>query len=40
MYFITDYTKKQAKKLGVTVKQSSNKDKKIDVIKNIVSCVY
>jgi hypothetical protein len=36
MYFITDYTKKQAKKLGVTVKQSSNKDKKIDVIKNKV----
>ncbi len=36
MYFITNYTREQAKKLGVTVKQSGNKDKKIDVIKNKV----
>ena len=36
MYFITTYTRQQAKKLGVSVKQSSNKDKKIDVIKNKV----
>ena len=30
-YNITNYTRKQAKKLGVTVKQSRKKDKKIDV---------
>ena len=36
MYFITTYTRQQAKKLGVSVKQSRNKDKKIDVIKNKV----
>ena len=34
-YNITNYTRKRAKKLGVTVKQSHKKDKKIDVyIKN------
>jgi len=34
MYAITSYTKIQAKKLGVTVKPSTNKNKKIDVYKN------
>ena len=34
MYQITDYTFKQAKKLGVEVKPSTDKKKKIDVIKN------
>jgi hypothetical protein len=34
MYLITNYTREQAKKHGVSVKQSSNKHKKIDVIKN------
>lgn len=34
MYKITEYTKKQAKLLGVQVKPSKNKSKKIDVIKN------
>ena len=33
MYHITNYTYKQAKKLGVQVKQSTNKTKKIDVFK-------
>ena len=33
MYQITDYTKEQAKKLGVIVKPSSNKNKKIDVFR-------
>ena len=33
MYNITNYTKKQAKILGVTVKPSKNKNKKIDVFK-------
>jgi len=33
-YRISNYTKKQAKKLGVTVKPSRNKGKKIDVFKN------
>ncbi len=33
MYSITRYTYKQAKKLGVKVKPSSNKTKKIDVYK-------
>jgi len=32
-YTITKYTYKQAKKLGVTVKPSTNKTKKIDVYK-------
>ena len=32
-YHITDYTYKQAKKLGVTVKPSTNKTKKIDVFR-------
>ena len=31
MYIITDYTKNKAKKLGVIVKPSTNKKKKIDV---------
>ena len=34
MYSITNYTRKQAKKLGVSVKPSTNKTKKIDVYKN------
>jgi hypothetical protein len=34
MYHITDYTYKQAKKLGVEIKTSKNKKKKIDVLKN------
>jgi len=34
MYVITDYSKKQAKKLGVDLRQSSNPKKKIDVYKN------
>lgn len=34
MYNITNYTKQQAKKLGVQVKQSTNPTKKIDVFKN------
>lgn len=33
-YNITRYTYKRAKKLGVTVKKSTNKTKKIDVFKN------
>ena len=33
MYNITKYTYKQAKKLGVTVKPSTNKTKKIDVFR-------
>jgi hypothetical protein len=32
-YNITNYTYAQAKKLGLTVKQSTNKTKKIDVFK-------
>jgi len=31
MYQISNYTRQQAKKLGVTVKPSTNKKKKIDV---------
>lgn len=34
MYTITNYTRKQAKKIGVNVKPSTNKMKKIDVFKN------
>ena len=34
MYDITEYSKKQAKKLGVEIKPSTRKDKKIDVFKN------
>jgi hypothetical protein len=34
MYTITPYTYKQANKLGVSVKRSTNKTKKIDVFKN------
>ena len=33
MYAITPYTHKQAKRLGVSVKPSTNKTKKIDVFK-------
>ena len=33
MYHITEYTYKQAKKIGVTVKPSTVKDKKIDVFR-------
>ena len=33
-YTITTYTRNQAKKLGVVVKKSTNKKKKIDVFKN------
>ena len=32
-YHITHYTYRRAKKLGVTVKQSTNKTKKIDVFR-------
>lgn len=34
VYFITKYTMNQAKKYGVRVKNSRQKGKKIDVIKN------
>jgi hypothetical protein len=34
MYQITNYTLEKAKKLGVSVKPSKNKGKKIDVFKN------
>jgi hypothetical protein len=34
MYKITDYSKLRAKQLGVTIKPSENKKKKIDVFKN------
>jgi len=34
MYQITDYSKKRAKMLGVQIKPSENKNKKIDVFKN------
>ena len=34
MYGITDYTYKKAYKLGVQIKPSTNKHKKIDVFKN------
>lgn len=33
-YTITDYTKRQARKFGVKVKNSTLKNKKIDVFKN------
>jgi hypothetical protein len=33
-YLITEYTYQQAKKLGVEVKPSNKKNKKIDVFKN------
>lgn len=33
-YKITDYTKQQASKLGVVVKPSTNKSKKLDVFKS------
>jgi len=41
MYTITNYTRKQAKKLRVTIKRSTNPAKKLDVFKNgekIASC--
>lgn len=34
MYKITNYSKEQAKKLGVKIKPSTLKNKKIDVFKN------
>ena len=34
MYEITNYSKTQAKKLGVEIKPSKNKNKKIDVFKD------
>lgn len=34
VYNITNYTKKQAKRLGVQIKPSTNKMKKIDVYKD------
>lgn len=34
VYKITDYTKEQAQRLGVSVKPSTNKKKKLDVFKN------
>ena len=34
MYVITEYSRDQAKKLGVTIKPSTNKGKKIDVFKD------
>ena len=34
MYNITDYSYRQAKILGVEIKPSTNKNKKIDVFKN------
>ena len=34
MYDITDYTKKKAKALGVEIKLSTRKHKKVDVYKN------
>jgi len=34
MYKITNYSKQQAKKLGVKIKPSTQKGKKIDVFKN------
>lgn len=34
MYEITDYSYQQAKRLGVTIKPSTNKKKKIDVFKD------
>ena len=34
MYQITEYTRTQAKKIGVQVKHSTNPKKKIDVFKN------
>lgn len=34
MYRITEYSKEQARKLGVEIKNSSNPKKKIDVYKN------
>jgi hypothetical protein len=34
MYQITDYTKRQAKRLNVDVKASTRKNKKLDIYKN------
>lgn len=33
-YVITDYSRRQARKLGVEIKPSTNPEKKIDVFKN------
>ena len=42
VYHITNYTYKKAKKLGYTVKPSTNKTKKIDVYKKNkkISIIY
>lgn len=37
MYKITNYTLKRAKQMGLIVKPSSNKDKKIDVYKKVAT---
>jgi hypothetical protein len=34
MYHITDYTKKKAKEIGVQIKPSTKKNKKIDVFRD------
>ncbi len=34
MYHITNYTRKQARKIGVSVRPSTNPDKKIDVFRS------
>jgi hypothetical protein len=34
MYDITDYTKRKAKELGIQIKPSTRKHKKVDVYKN------
>jgi hypothetical protein len=39
MYQITDYTKRQAKRLNVDVKASTRKNKKLDIYKNGVYIV-
>lgn len=39
MYKISDYSKQQAKKLNVSIKPSTSKNKKIDVYKNNVKIV-
>jgi hypothetical protein len=37
MYKITNYTLKRAKQMGLIVKPSSNKDKKLDVYKKVAT---
>ena len=36
MYIITTYSKNKAKKLGVTIKRSTNPKKKLDVFKKVL----